>query len=99
MPRPRRQALVHRDPSYWVDFLFAEWNVAVEVDGFAAHARPEAFAYGLRRARRLRVRRGIEVLSYAPVEIRDDPAGVVGEIADLLRQRGARIGPLPRHFS
>jgi very-short-patch-repair endonuclease len=88
LPRPRRQARVGDAPGYWVDFLFDPWGIGVEVDGFALHAQPETFAYGLRRTRRLRVRHGIEVLAYAPVEIRDHGAEVVAEIAALLKARG-----------
>lgn len=88
LPRPRRQALVGREPAYWVDFLFEPWQVAVEVDGFAVHAQPAAFTYGLRRSRRLRLRHGLDVLAYAPVEIRDHGAAVVAEIAAALAARG-----------
>lgn len=91
LPRPRQQALVTGIPPYWVDFLFEQWGVAVEVDGFATHARPEAFTYGLRRARRLRVLHGLDVLSYAPVEIRDHGPAVIAEIAALLAERGAPV--------
>lgn len=92
LPRPRRQALVGRDPAYWVDFLFEPWGVAVEVDGFAVHAQPESFTYALRRTRRLRVMHGLDVLAYAPVEIRDQGAAVVTEIARCLAARGAPVG-------
>lgn len=91
LPRPRRQARVGDDIGYWIDFLFEPWNVGVEVDGFALHAQPETFTYGLRRARRLRVRHGIDVLAYAPVEIRDHGPELVAEIASLLSARGARV--------
>lgn len=88
LPRPRRQVPIGGEPTYWVDFLFERWGLAVEVDGFSVHARPEAFAYGLRRARRLHVRHGLDVLAYAPVEIRDRGPEVVTEIAEALAARG-----------
>ena len=91
LPRPRRQARIGREPAYWVDFLFEPWGVAVEVDGFAAHAQPETFASGLRRTRRLTARYGLEVLAYAPTEIRDNGPAVVAEIAGLLAARGASV--------
>jgi very-short-patch-repair endonuclease len=91
LPKPRRQAPLGSDPTYWVDFLFERWALAVEVDGFAVHAQPEAFAYGLRRMRRLHVRDGVDVLAYAPVEIRDHGAAVVTEIAEALARRGALV--------
>ncbi len=90
LPRPRRQARLQGEPTYWVDFLFEPWGLAVEVDGFVVHAQPDAFVYGLRRARRLRLQHGIDVLSYAPAEIRDHPHEVVAEIATELQRRGAR---------
>jgi very-short-patch-repair endonuclease len=87
LPRPRRQARLGGDRTYWTDFLFERHCLAVEVDGFAAHARPEEFVYGLRRSRRIRIAHGIDVLTYAPVEIRDRPDEVVGEIAAELARR------------
>ena len=96
LPRPRRQALVGTEPAYWVDFLFDRWRLAVEVDGFAVHARPDSFVYGLRRRRRLRIRDGLDVLSYAPAEIRDRGEAVIAEIAALLAARGAPIPPALR---
>jgi very-short-patch-repair endonuclease len=92
LPRPRRQARIGSEPAYWVDFLFERWGLAVEVDGFAVHAQPETFRYGLRRSRRLRVRHGLDVLAYAPVEIRHDGAAVVAEIAEALAVRGCAAG-------
>lgn len=91
LPRPRRQAPVPGETTYWLDFLFPQWSLAVEVDGFLVHATPETFVYGLRRTRRLQVRHGIDVLAYAPVEIRDRGEDVVAEIAAELRRRGATI--------
>ena len=89
LPRPRRQVRVSTDPTYWVDFLFADFGVAVEVDGFAAHGGPGEFAYALRRARRLQVRGGLVVLAFSPAEIEADPSGVVTEIAAALVARNS----------
>lgn len=87
LPRPKRQARMRRDStSAYLDNLFADFGVAVELDGRAAHPiearwrdihRDNYFASA-----------GIITLRYSWADVTGRPCQVAAEIAALLRQRG-----------
>lgn len=67
---------------YWLDVANEEIRLAVEVDGWTIHAQGEAFHRDRVRQNRLATA-GWTVLRYTPRHLRDDLAGVIGEIRTM----------------
>lgn len=87
LPQPKRQALMRRDSaSAYLDNFYAEFGVAVELDGRAAHSietrwqdihRDNYFAGS-----------GIITLRYSWADVTERPCQVAAQIAAVLRSRG-----------
>ncbi len=87
LPRPQRQAHLKRAAtSAYLDSLYAEFAVAVELDGLAAHPL-EARWQDIHRDNYF-ARSGIITLHYNWVDITQRPCQVAGEIAQVLQARG-----------
>jgi very-short-patch-repair endonuclease len=76
-----------------VDACWPEAAVAAEVDSREWHLNPADWERTIRRHARISSH-GILVLHFTPRQIRTDPAGVAGTIADTLRAGQARPRPL-----
>jgi hypothetical protein len=72
-----------------VDALWAEAQVAGEVDSREWHLSPADWERTMRRHNEL-ARSGIQVLHFSPRQIRSEPRAVVAAIAGALAQRGIR---------
>jgi hypothetical protein len=87
LPRPIRQARMRRSASSaYLDNLFAEFGVAVELDGRASHP-VEARWQDIHRDNYF-ASAGIITLRYSWADVTERPCQVAAEIAALLRQRG-----------
>jgi very-short-patch-repair endonuclease len=97
LPKPKRQYRWRKATgSAYLDVLFAEFSVLVEVDGAAWHP-VEARWQDIHRDNWL-AREGIITLRYSWADITERPCEVAAEIAVVLRQRGwtgavRRCGP------
>ena len=87
LPAAVRQAMVTTERgSRYIDNLYADFGVAVELDGRAAHP-PEARWQDLRRDNTL-ARSGLITLHYTWPDVTSRPCQTAREIADVLRARG-----------
>jgi len=87
LPRPTRQAHLRRSTrSAYLDNLFADFGVAVELDGLAAHP-VEARWCDIHRDNHF-ASAGIITLRYSWADVTERPCLVAAEIATVLRQRG-----------
>ncbi len=87
LPRPKRQARMRQGArSAYLDILFADFGVAVELDGRAAHP-VEARWQDIHRDNYF-ASAGIITLRYSWADVTERPCHVAAEIAALLRQRG-----------
>ena len=87
LPQPQWNAQL-RDadgvPFLRPDAWWPEFGAALEIDSRRWHLSPESWQRTQQRQRRLTAR-GVLVMSFAPSEIVDDPAGFIREIRGLLR--------------
>jgi len=87
LPAARRQPkLATGSRRRYLDNLYAEFGVTVELDGRAAHPA-ESRWHDLRRDNAL-IRSGLAVLHYTWADVIDRPCQTAAEIAELLRARG-----------
>lgn len=77
----------------YLDDLYREYGLAVELDGQASHPA-EARWRDIRRDNAT-VTRGIVTLRYSWGDVTDEPCRVAAEVAAVLRQRGWRDRPRP----
>lgn len=94
LPAATRQAWMPRDGrSQYLDNLYEQFGVAVELDGRAAHPAEERW----RDARRdnFLAGSGIVTLRYGWADVTERPCSIAKEIARVLRQRGwtGRVSP------
>jgi very-short-patch-repair endonuclease len=82
LPRPQANVLIH---NHLVDFAWPEHKLIVEIDGFALHKSHEAFENDRRRDRELQ-KRGWRVLRITYRCLHHDPAGVIGDIREMLTE-------------
>jgi very-short-patch-repair endonuclease len=83
--RPKAQhRVVSRDAVAYLDLAFPDARVAVEIDGYVAHSRPQEFRYDRTRQNRLVAELGWTLLRYTPYEIATRPDRVVAQIAAAL---------------
>ena len=87
LPQPKRQARLRQSArSAYLDNLYADFGVAVELDGRAAHP-VEARWQDIHRDNYF-ASAGIITLRYSSADVTERPCLVAAEIAILLRQRG-----------
>jgi very-short-patch-repair endonuclease len=97
LPAARRQARVPRGArSHYLDNLYADFGVAVELDGRAAHRAEDRWADTRRDNFFAGV--GIVTLRYGWADVTERPCQVAAEVGRVLRERGrtgtvARCGP------
>lgn len=82
-PQPRMNATIE---GMEVDLLFAEYGLAVEVDGYAFHRQRPAFEEDRNRSTALAAR-GIMVLRFTPRQIRNEPDKVLARLCLALGAR------------
>lgn len=85
LPRPEVNTKVDR---YVVDFLWVEWSLIVETDGWESHRTRTAFEEDRARDARLKLL-GYEVIRFTWRQIADDPGRVALTIRSLLRARSS----------
>ncbi len=87
LPAARRQArAIPGARRYYLDNLYQDYLLAVELDGAAAHPAAERWR-DIRRDNSL-ARRGLQTLRYGWSDVTGWPCGVAAEIAAILVQRG-----------
>jgi very-short-patch-repair endonuclease len=79
LPTPQINVLV---AGFEVDFLWPQYRLVVELDGRAYHTSPRAFERDRLRDAKLQ-RAGYRVLRVTHGRLRDDPAGILEDIAEL----------------
>ncbi len=79
-PRPERNVQLGR---YQADFLWSEPRLVVEIDGYAGHSGPQAFARDRRKDRELTIQ-GYTVIRFTWPDLRDRPERVIADLARLL---------------
>jgi Protein of unknown function (DUF559)/Transcriptional regulator, AbiEi antitoxin/AbiEi antitoxin C-terminal domain len=84
LPRPECNASIWLDgEQLLVDFFWPEQRLVVETDGGAVHGTPAAFQRDRRRDQLL-LANGLRVLRITWVQLRDEPAEVIGRIVRAL---------------
>ncbi len=92
LPTARRQALVViGGRRRYLDNLYEDALVAVELDGVAAHPPEQRWADSHRDNELASV--GIATLHYNWYDVNDASCGVAGQVAKLLRSRGMVVNP------
>jgi very-short-patch-repair endonuclease len=87
LPKPRRQTRMRRGgKTAYLDILWSEFGVAVELDGLVAH-QAETRWQDIHRDNRFAAE-GIITLRYSWADVTQRPCQVAAEIAAVLRQRG-----------
>jgi very-short-patch-repair endonuclease len=87
LPQPKRQVRMRQsERSSYLDNLFVDFGVAVELDGLAAHP-VEARWRDIHRDNHFATT-GIITLRYSWADVTERPCLVAAEIATVLRQRG-----------
>jgi very-short-patch-repair endonuclease len=71
-----------------IDLAYEGLRLAIELDGWLAHAGREQFQRDRTRQNRLVVEHGWTVLRYTAADVRDRPDQVVAQLAGYLRQHG-----------
>jgi very-short-patch-repair endonuclease len=85
--RPKAQFRVATSRAVaYSDLAFPEVRVAVEIDGYVAHTRPQEFRFDRVLQNRLIAELGWTVLRYTPYEIATRPHYVVAEIRAAVSQ-------------
>jgi very-short-patch-repair endonuclease len=87
LPTARRQVPVTLDGTRrYLDNLYQDYRLGVELDGAAAHPVSERWRDNQRD--RSLARLGVETLRYGWSDVTSDRCGVAAEIAEILTQRG-----------
>lgn len=94
LPRATRQAKIRQgEKNIYLDNLYEEYQLCVELDGVAAHSGARQLL-DKRRDRRNAVEKQILTLrfGYPDVRTREDQCATAAEVAEALRARGPRVG-------
>lgn len=89
LPAPQRQVEI-RGARGWigrVDFVYLEFRLVMELDGFASHGSRDAFQADRERDRKL-VADGWRIVRFTWADIQERPQRVVAELRALLAQAG-----------
>lgn len=90
----RRQVSVRcvSGAGYWLDLLFPDARIGVEVMG-PHHLDPEQFEYDCLRANRILGEYGIHLLRFTAATVIRDPYAVAAQILDMIKEKDDRVRP------